>query len=206
MPLVSRERNRVKQKFIGECLFLLFLCLRIPALADDSTQTVRTGNLWLNAGAGFGSKGVFWGVGVTVDNDLLIFSARFSHTFEFALFSLATFQNQLPPKDIDEVSLLVGWKVRWGKNHVSFSIGPVFVRERDRGRFLHSSHPSFLSTVHHYESVMISSLGVSLEGQHYLRFSRGFGIGLTLVAVVSRRVVFVGGLLSIQLGNWDEPF
>lgn len=124
-----------------------------------------------------------------------MFTIRSLHVEEFALsFSEPRFPS--PAEKETDFAVLYGRSLHAGSGYNAFSIGLGLVNSVHRGALLNQA-PYGLD----YETVKITSLGVSLDIQMFLTPCRYFGLGISLAGNLNPTRSFGAFILCLQLGD-----
>jgi len=168
-------------------------CLASATNHIDSTSQTST---WLNIGFGWnifsGSSDQICGrIGISHQRDDNVFTIRSLHVEEFAL-SFGEPRFPSPAEKETDFAVLYGRSLHAGSGYNAFSIGLGLVNSVHRGALLYGLN---------YETVRITSLGVSLDIQMFLTPCRYFGLGISLAGNLNPTRSFGAFILCLQLGD-----
>ena len=98
---------------------------------------------------------------------------------------------------VKETALLLGQRWQLGrKQSINLLAGPGYVRGDYRNRYISDPAPNHSYRTDHYKTV-----GIALETNYLISFSRYFGLGVALVANANTEQSFAGVYLNLYLGK-----
>ncbi|MFH1010408.1 MAG: hypothetical protein V1784_04135 [bacterium] len=189
------------QAWIALLLFLPSLGYGADSGFAERHDKLQVTSGWFSMGAGAGKAAQdLSGVGThfalsLVLNDHRVLTFRTSAVSEVSLFG-----NIHPLESSRDFGVLYGWRTS-GRylGYLSASVGISVVQSVRRGRLLSSSGCCFGSS--EYEVIRKYTVGVPFEGQAVFKPLEAIGLGLICFGNVNPKGSFVGGALSLFLGD-----